>query len=107
MVYFDASRQEAIRSDFADDPTFQELLELFAEAIPERRASLLRFYEEGQLDQLRIVAHQLKGAGGGYGFGGLSALAAELEQACRTRDPQRIRETLEELVDYIDRIEVD
>ena len=24
MVYFDASRQEAIRSDFADDPTFQD-----------------------------------------------------------------------------------
>jgi HPt (histidine-containing phosphotransfer) domain-containing protein len=35
----------------------------------------------GDVGELRRAAHQLKGAAGGYGFGPITAVAGELEQA--------------------------
>jgi HPt (histidine-containing phosphotransfer) domain-containing protein len=96
----------AIHSEFADDPEFRELLEEFAAAMPVRREGLLEAHRTAAYALLRQRAHQLKGAGGGFGFPQLSELAAELEQACKADDPARIAEMLERVVGYISRIRV-
>ena len=41
--------------------------------------NLTRAWQEGNSAQLRKLAHQLKGAAGGYGFPTITASAAELE----------------------------
>ncbi len=96
----------SIQSDFADDPDFREILEMFAEAIPEKQRDLQSSCRDGDIEQLRISAHQLKGAGGGYGFPDLTKLSAALEDACKADDFSRIDETFDELLDYLDRITV-
>ena len=95
-----------VRSQFADDPDFRELLEEFAAALPERRQSLIGAHHSEAYDDLRARAHQLKGAGGGFGFPRLSELAAELEQSCLSKDPIRIAAALEQLVEHMNRITV-
>lgn len=95
-----------IRSEFADDPDFRELLEEFGAAIPERREGLVAAHRGAKYDDLRTRAHQLKGAGGGFGFPQLSELAAELERACISRDPAQIAERLEQIVGYMNRITI-
>jgi len=100
------SANPPIRSELADDPDFRELLEEFGTVVPERREGLLAAHRGGAYDELRKRAHQLKGAGGGFGFPQLSELAAELERACVSGDPARIAESLERIVGYMNRITI-
>jgi HPt (histidine-containing phosphotransfer) domain-containing protein len=95
-----------VHSQFSGDPDFRELLQEFAAAMPVRRDGLLDAHRSGAYDLLRMRAHQLKGAGGGFGFPRLSELALELEKACQTPDPAKIAGALEEVVGYLNRITV-
>ena len=96
--------ESPVYSAFADDPDFAELLDMFFEAIPEKRQILEETYRAGEVDQLRTHAHQLKGAGGGYGFQGLSKIAAELEDSCKANDVDGVGENLDKLLGYLGRI---
>lgn len=96
--------QEPVRSEFGDDPDFAELLEMFADSIVEKRQALTVAAQANDTDQLRTLAHQLKGAGGGYGFPGLTTVAAELESVCKENDETQIESHTEQLLDYLSRI---
>ncbi len=98
--------QGPIRSTLAGDPDFDELLEMFAESMIEKRQGLEGSFRTCQIDQVRTQAHQLKGAGGGYGFAGLTDLARELEEACKAddHDIDRIGEALDRVLGYMARI---
>ncbi|HET6326581.1 MAG TPA: Hpt domain-containing protein [Planctomycetaceae bacterium] len=95
-----------IRSQFADDADFREILEAFVEAIPERCRLLAELHRSGSVEELGRQAHQLKGAGGGYGFSEISAAGAELQQACRAQDTVQVARCLSELLDLLGRIVV-
>ena len=95
-----------VRSTLADDSDFAGLLVLFAETLPEKRELARALQREGTFEQLRVWAHQLKGAGGGYGFPGLSDAAAELELSCQSADADRITQAVDRVVDLLNRIEV-
>lgn len=71
----------ALRSDFANDPDMREILELFVQEMPTRVSDLLVFWEQQELEKVGRMAHQLKGAGGGYGFEIISTAAAALEKS--------------------------
>lgn len=96
----------AVHSQFAADTEYRELLEMFAEALPERRRSLTDAFRAGKVSDLQTLAHQLKGAGGGFGFPGLTDHAAELETACKEGEPDRIAAELDRMLAYMDRIAV-
>jgi histidine phosphotransfer protein HptB len=100
------ARTGPIRSTFVDDSDFAELLQQFAETIPEKRATVRELQQRGAVDELRVWAHQLKGASGGYGFPALSEAAAELEQSCKAPETGRIAEAVDRVIDYLNRIEV-
>jgi HPt (histidine-containing phosphotransfer) domain-containing protein len=95
-----------IRSEFASDADFRELLAVFVEAIPERCRLLAELHRAGSFDELGRHAHQLKGAGGGYGFSEISARGAELQVACEARDPALVARCLADLLDVLSRVEV-
>jgi len=93
-------------SEFASDPEYRELLEMFAEALPERRRCLSDTFRTGNSEELRVLAHQLKGAGGGFGFPELTNRAASLETACREGNPQAVADALEQLLAFMSRIAI-
>jgi histidine phosphotransfer protein HptB len=95
-----------IRSSFADDGDFAELLQVFAETIPEKRQTARALQQKGAVDELRVWAHQLKGASGGYGFASLSEAAAELEDSCKTAENERITQAVDRIINYLNRIEI-
>ena len=74
-----------IYSQLGADEDLAELIDLFVSEIPDRLAILQRLAENGQYDALARYAHQLKGAGGSYGFPQLTAVAASLERAAKAR----------------------
>lgn len=94
----------AVRSHYADDPDWRELLELFVDSIPEKGDRLRELFESGNFGELRTTAHQLKGSAGGYGFRDCSRLAAQVEEACQRQDVERIGRALSDLLNHMGRI---
>lgn len=76
-------------SPLALEPDLAELVEIFVADLPARLAEIRHFVQFADWAEARRLAHQLKGAGGSYGFPHLSAAALALEQAVKraTEDP--------------------
>jgi len=74
---------EPIRSIYEDDPDMVEIVQEFVAELPERAAEIEQTVGAADLDRLRTLSHQLKGAGGGYGFDRITEVAAELEDAVK------------------------
>jgi HPt (histidine-containing phosphotransfer) domain-containing protein len=67
------------------DPELDELKREFLTEAEDKVREMQTSVDSGRsresLDRLTYLAHQLKGAGGSYGFGRISTEAAELEKA--------------------------
>lgn len=72
---------EPLLSVFEHDPEIGEIVALFVSEMPERCDELRGAVAAGDLGQAIRIAHQLKGAAGGYGFEALGAVAASSEQS--------------------------
>lgn len=72
---------EPLLSVFEHDPEMADLVVAFVAEIPSRRADLEAAVDAGDLEAAIVLAHQLKGAAGGYGFEELGLFAAESERA--------------------------
>jgi signal transduction histidine kinase/DNA-binding response OmpR family regulator len=64
-----------------DDPDLQEIVRQFVRDLPDRSSAILRAAQTSDTETLKRLAHQLKGAGGSYGFPGITDAAAAVEQA--------------------------
>jgi HPt (histidine-containing phosphotransfer) domain-containing protein len=53
-------------------------------------------------DNVRILGHNMKGSGAGYGFDRITEIGASLEQAAGRREPEAIRARAAELCRYLD-----
>ena len=87
----------AIRSQFADDPEMSELIEAFVARLPETADAMAEAMANNCFDELRRLAHQLKGSGGGYGYPSLTEQARKLEDSARAADGEAARLALGEL----------
>jgi HPt (histidine-containing phosphotransfer) domain-containing protein len=74
---------QPIRSIYADDPDMRDLVMEFVSEVPGRVRCLEEMLESADLTALQRLAHQLKGAGGGYGFPQITEAAAALELGLR------------------------
>jgi HPt (histidine-containing phosphotransfer) domain-containing protein len=81
---------EPIRSVFEDDPDMMEIVREFAGELPGRATELEQVLAAGDHARLQTMAHQLKGAGGGYGFQPVTDVAALLEQALKQGHPGNV-----------------
>ncbi len=77
---------DAIVSEYADDPDMTEIMGEFVMGLGGHVSAMRRALTRGEYDELRRQAHTLKGAGGGYGYPGLTTAAAALESAAKAED---------------------
>ena len=66
-----------------DDPDMFDLVEEFVGGLSDRIEEFRTSYEKLDWDNLSSLAHQLKGAGGSYGYVELSQLGKTMESAFR------------------------
>jgi len=94
------TRNDAIISEYADDPDLLDLVERFVEELPRRIAALQLKLNEQDFQSLAGLAHQLKGAAGGYGFSSITDSAAALERSARVPESlDRLAQELQYLAD--------
>ena len=79
-------QSDRISSQLADDPELADILTQFIERLPRQLDALYEALEREQLEDVGQLAHQLAGAGGGYGYPTLSDLAKSLEVAAKAQD---------------------
>jgi CheY-like chemotaxis protein len=60
-------------------PKLAKLVERFVTGLDDRLAAIQHAVEDDDRKQLRMLAHQLKGAAGGFGFPNISRAASEVE----------------------------
>jgi len=70
-----------LQSRFANDPEMREIVALFVAEAPDRLREVQAAAADGDWKRLRTLAHQIKGAAGGYGFPEISFAAGDLETA--------------------------
>lgn len=87
-------------SQLANDPDLLELVELFVNELPQRIAAIERGLSEENIEVVSRLAHQLKGAAGGYGFPLITDAARDLEDAARTQTSlESLRQCVDSLAD--------
>jgi HPt (histidine-containing phosphotransfer) domain-containing protein len=88
-----------IYSPLGADPDFADLVEWYVAEMPERVVRLQSLFAAAAWDDLRRLAHQIKGAAGSYGFPQLTPLAGRLEHAIVCASPEaQIEADLAELL---------
>jgi HPt (histidine-containing phosphotransfer) domain-containing protein len=97
-------------SEFASDPEMRELVEIFVSELPDRVARLTDTWEQTQLEEVKRLAHQLKGASAGYGFPTIGEAAGRLEDGLRATSGganqinlKNLQRDLDELIDLCNR----
>ena len=100
----DAQQTELLYSSLAADPDLGPIVELFVLEMPAKIRVLVEMLDRDDWAQLRILAHQLKGAAGSYGFWPISSAAARLEDTVRrSRPTEEIAGAVDQLVDLCNR----
>ncbi|HEY2587462.1 MAG TPA: ATP-binding protein, partial [Tepidisphaeraceae bacterium] len=103
-----ASGGDTLLSQFRDDPDMAAVIQDFVNGLPAQVAKIQGLMEGSNLVELRRTVHQLKGAGGGYGFPQITefALNAENELKASAADALTadLRGRVDELVGLIRRV---
>lgn len=60
----------------------------------------------GNFDTIRTLGHRMRGDGGGYGFHLISEIGHGLEEAALKKNSEEITTRIQELINYLGRIEV-
>jgi HPt (histidine-containing phosphotransfer) domain-containing protein len=88
------------------DSDLEELIPGFMENRKKDLETLGKAVTIKDFKTLRSVGHSLKGVGGGYGFDRMSELGASIEEAGKASDLESAREYVEQLRDYLSRLEI-
>lgn len=86
-----------------------DLEELIPDFLANRREdlqSISKSLEAGDYESIRILGHSMKGSGGGYGFDRISEIGKSIEDAANEKNAEIIRQSNEELSNFLDRVEV-
>lgn len=80
------------------DPAYRDLISGFVDVLPERTAGILAAIDAEDREEVIRLAHQLKGAGGSYGFDEISVRAKVVEDLARGgASPTLLRDAMQAL----------
>jgi CheY-like chemotaxis protein/HPt (histidine-containing phosphotransfer) domain-containing protein len=88
---------DTIRSEYADDPDMKEIIGEFVGQLGGFVAEMAEALANNCHEELRRLAHQLKGAGGGYGYQTLTETAKVIEDAAKAEDIEAAKLAMNEL----------
>ena len=88
------------------DPDIEDIVPIFLQNMRNDLGSILNALQQGDFETIRILGHSMKGAGGGYGFDGITDMGQCLEQGAKELNSDMVRKQAECLADYLDRVEV-
>lgn len=98
---------------FEEEPIFVEMPEGLEELVPEfldtqkeGARALERLFSGSEVEGIRRIAHNLKGAGTAFGFPLLTEMGGSMERSAREANLPDLRGQIRALTDYLDRVQL-
>lgn len=88
------------------DPDLKELIPLFLQCRKDDVTTIRALIKESNFDKVRLLGHNMKGSGEGYGFPPVTEIGNRIEEAATAKDEQAILDAVSELANYVARVEV-
>ncbi len=88
------------------NPDLEDLIPEYQENRHRDIQSISEALQKGDYETIRILGHNMKGSGEGYGFEAITAIGRSIEQAAKDRNPQEINRQIQELSSYLEKVEV-
>jgi signal transduction histidine kinase len=88
------------------DPEIADLIPKFLDNRQKDINLIESALEKNDFEAIRLLGHSMKGAGGGYGFDGVTEIGKHLEEAAKEADSNKIRNGVHELAEYLRKVEV-
>ena len=85
-----------------EEDEFAELMDLFVETGRVQISELRDAENAGDAEEIRRIAHSLKGASGNLGFMEISQLSKKIEEQIKSENHENIRDTIEKMNRLID-----
>jgi PAS domain S-box-containing protein len=89
--------EKPVRSRLGSSPRFQKVILQFIEKLKKELIRAQAAWEKENLEELALIAHWLKGAGGTVGFDDFTEPAARLENFARTSQLEKAGEILQQV----------
>jgi HPt (histidine-containing phosphotransfer) domain-containing protein len=96
---------DALVSEFIDDPDMAAIIQQFVSRLPDQLAAMRDTLAKTQYEDLRRLAHTLKGAGGSYGYPLLTEVSAILENAAKSQDFANAQAALDALTTAVQAVQ--
>ena len=88
------------------DPDLEDLIPMFLENRRRDIDDIKRLLREGNMGEIRRLGHSMKGSGGGYGFGEISEIGRDMEEAAKDGNMEEIEKLNNRLAEYLSVVEV-
>ncbi len=88
------------------DPVLFPFVSEYLESLEENLMQIRSAATHGQFDDIRGIAHRIKGEGGTYGFEKVTSLGRKIGAGAKRSDGEEVRSSAEELADYLRRVQV-
>jgi histidine phosphotransfer protein HptB len=102
----DMSEAQRHKSTLAAHPDVAPVLPLFVGRLPGHVARLRDLLAAGDREELRRLAHQVRGSGKSFGFAEMTELAVEVEEMLIAGRPlEEVADAVERLVGFMENVE--
>jgi hypothetical protein len=88
------------------DDSLEGLIPGYLSDIGEWIIKIQDFMEKKDFDAIRNLTHKMAGTGAGYGFDFITRAGNEANKAAKGKDPVLVREWMEKLKEYLDRLDI-
>lgn len=88
------------------DPEIADLIPRFLENRQKDIVLIMEALKKKDFEAIKILGHSMKGAGGGYGFPGVTEIGRSIEDAAREKNLEGILMAVDRLTNYLDCVEV-
>lgn len=89
------------------DREIQDLVPTFLANRKRDLATLKEALSARNFESMRIIGHNLKGVGGGYGFHEITAIGALMEKAGKDAQTETLAELIQRYGEYLEAVEVE
>lgn len=88
------------------DPDLEDLIPGYMNNRSKDIITIRECLEINDFEKIHLIGHSMKGSGGGYGFDAITDLGSRIEIAAMDSNKDEIDQTVRELEDYVNRVEV-
>jgi CheY-like chemotaxis protein len=87
------------------DPDIVDLVPRFLENLRQDLLSIKNLLSQNEFDRIRVLSHNMKGNGLGYGFPQISVMGEKMESEANRKDERALRESIDQLERYLSQVE--